>query len=151
MKQSQATKRRAAGIASAKVVIASASLAATVGGWALISATADPTTGTSVASVPVVSSAPEAQQQAPLQPDTNTDADAQTPVFTGRGRDWEWTPNSEEHSQAQPFGDESNDDEAQVPSQAAPQAPSLPQAPSQAAPQSPLQQQQPRASTRSSR
>jgi len=143
MNGSRAAKRRSAGIASAKVLITSASMAATLGGWAAIGAGADPATGlartTPGDGQPRADTAAPAQPQAPL--DQRQPADGTSPWPQGsfgdrRRHHGEWAPNGG-------FGDQ-----PAVPSdQAGPSAPDTPNANPAPAPAQP----QPRARTRSSR
>ena len=148
MNGSRAAKRRSAGIASAKVLITSASIAATLGGWAAIGAGADPATGlartTPGDSQPRADTAAPPQPQAPLdqrQPSDGTSLWPQGSFDDRRRHRGEWAPNGG-------FGDQPAVPSApdlgriQPPGQAAPSAPDTNPAPAQP---------QPRARTRSSR
>ena len=100
MNGSRAAARRSAGIASAKVLITSASIAATLGGWAAIGAGADPATGlartTPGDSQPRADTAAPAQPQAPLdqrQPGDGTSPWPQGSFGDRRRHRGEWAPN----------------------------------------------------------
>ncbi|HEX5691610.1 MAG TPA: hypothetical protein VFX76_16465 [Roseiflexaceae bacterium] len=119
-------KRRAAGVASAKIAIASASVAATLGGWAVIGAT-DTTSATNPAQSSAIAQAPAPQD---TQPSTTTPFD---PYAGRRGRE-RWSV---------PAPDDNNDENGSDDT-----APTQPQQEPQ---QTQPQQQQPRFRTRSSR
>ena len=164
MNGSRAAKRRSAGIASAKVLITSASLAATIGGWAAIGATSDPATGlanTAGGPVPPADAAGRARGQAlpGRQQDGGTSPSPQVPFGERRRHRGEWTPNG--GNDGQPSSPGAPDlGQVQPPDQSAPITPNTPNAnPAPETPDTPdanpapapLPQLQPRARTRSSR
>lgn len=158
----RAAKRRSAGIASAKVLITSASIAATLGGWAAIGASADPATGltnsTASDSPPLADSAAPVQRQAPpdqqpsgganpwpQQQDGSTSPWPQGSFGDRRRHRGEWTPNGGFGGQP-PAPGAPDLGQSQPPDQAAPDTPNANPAPAPSPPQL-----QPRARTRSSR
>ncbi len=147
-------KRRAAGIASTKIVIASASIAATLGGWAAIGAT--DTTGTANAAQNGAQAQATAQQQGTQQ---DTLPSVSTPFGRHNRRGGQQLPFPAPNGQPGGTGPQTlpqdgfpgSDDQQQLPGaddqQTQPQQ--LPQAqPQQQQPQS---QTMPRVRTRSSR
>ena len=148
-------KRRAAGVASTKIVIASASIAATLGGWAAIGAMDTTSTAASAAQNGPLAQAPAQQPQGTQQ---DSQPNATTPFGRHNRRGGQGLPFPAPNGESGGFGggapqtlpqggDQQQQQPEQLPGTNDPQT-QLPQAQPQ---QQPQFQTQPRARTRSSR